>query len=410
MMISNKRAKDNQLLFGTTQEKLFVFLLLCVSGNPAFVMLDSGVSKLFFVILMVGVLVLWGKRIPMQSIKSAIWISLLLSSIFILQDIVLGYITVLGSINTIVKFCLAICLVGVLGARFKTILLDVLAVVSLISLPFYFLNLIGVQFSGLVPVTHRGESIIIYYQLGADYFGQIRNCGMFWEPGAFAGYIIITLSLFFNDLSILYKDYRKQSIILVIALLSTLSTTGFICLAFLIMCYFLNVKKSKFYSFLMIGIMAVPITFAFTGFSFLGDKINEQFVSASETEIGEVNVGRIGTILFDWHYIKKHPIIGNGLDSKTRYADHIRYSDNLDSFGNGFSGIIGDLGILFVFIWFCYLYKNNSLTVKVLYVIQVILILQGECFLKYPLMMSLPFINYTIIRKKNEVSSTYHLS
>lgn len=400
--------KKKTYLFGTFQEKLFVFFLLCVSGNPAFVMLDSDLSKVFFIILLVGVLLLWGRKIPVHSIKAACWLSFLLVVIFVLQDIVLGHITVLGSINTLVKFILAICMVGALGSRFKTILLYVMTVICLISLPLFLLNLMGIQIPGIVPVSHFGESIIIYYQLGTNYYSEIRNCGMFWEPGAFAGYIIVTLFLFINDFRVLFKDYLKQSVILVVALITTLSTTGFICFVYLVLCYLLKTTKSKIYSIIMLVFMAIPISYAFTKLSFLGDKISQQFISASETEVGEVNLGRIGTLLFDWYYIKKHPIIGNGLDATTRYADHIGVSE-INALGNGFSGIIGDLGVVFVFIWFCILYKNKSLSYSLLLIIAIILMLQGECFLRYPLFMALPFIDYRIIRK-NEYSSSYYLS
>lgn len=405
-----KSTKDKSSLFGTIQEKLFVFLLLCVSGNPAFIMLDSELSKLFFIILMLFVLLIWGRKIPIQSKKNAVGISILLSIIFLLQYVELGYITVLGSINTIVKFCLAIFLVGALGARFKSIMLHVMTVISLISLPLYLLNLIGIQIPGIVPVTHYGESIIIYYQLGENYFGQIRNCGMFWEPGAFAGYIVVTFLLFINDLSVLFKEFRKESIILVLALISTLSTTGIICLVYLVACYYLITTKSKFYSILMIGVLAIPVTYAFTNFSFLGNKINEQLLSASETEIGDENIGRIGNIMFDLHYIEKHPIIGNGLDATTRYADHIMFSDKLNAYGNGFSGIIGDLGIVFVLVFFVTMYTNKTLKHSIFFVIGVILLLQGECFLRYPLFMTLPFIDFRIYKKKNENSNSYYMS
>ena len=233
---------------------------------------------------------------------------------------------------------------------------------------------------------------------------------MFWEPGAFAGYIIVALSLFINDLSVLWKDYKKQTIVLVIALISTFSTTGIICFAFLVVYFLFTKTKSKFYAVLITGILLIPLSYyAFTRLSFLGGKINEQFVSASETEVGEVNIGRIGTLMFDWYYIKKHPLVGNGLDATTRYSDHILISDKLDGLGNGFSGIIGDLGIVFVLVYFCVLYKNKSLLYNSLFIIEVILLLQGECFLRYPLFMTLPFINFMLFRKRNENSRSYYL-
>ena len=70
---------------------------------------------------------------------------------------------------------------------------------------------------------------------------QNRAQGIFWEPGAFQTMIVIAVigDLFINDTA----SKRKRTIIYFVALALTLSTTGYICFAILIM--ILAVKDKK---------------------------------------------------------------------------------------------------------------------------------------------------------------------
>lgn len=376
----------------------FIMLFaLYASGNPAVVSVDGIVPKLVYIFFLCAILMLYKPKLNWQernTVKS--WV-IFFSVLFIVQYFVLGYVTVLGCINTIIKFVSAILLAFVLKERFKSTYFRVISDIAIISIPLYFLNVIGIHFPAIVKANQLGESIIIFNQMPENFFGQIRNAGCFWEPGVFSGYILLTFLLFFNDVDVLWKRHRIRVLLLIIALITTQSTTGFITLLIMSVVWTL-IRYRKRQSVRIIALfLIVPIAYySITRVSFLGNKIVSEYTAASEMEQGDVVYSRFGSIVFDWHYIQKHPIIGNGLSAETRYADHKSYFnvDELDGFGNGFSGIIGDLGILFLLFFFIELYKNKTTKNPLALILFTILLLQGEGFLKYPIFMSIPFIDY----------------
>jgi hypothetical protein len=64
--------------------------------------------------------------------------------------------------------------------------------IGLISLPFWVVNQIG--FYGLETESISRKSLLFYtsFRLIPGRL-IVRNSGMFWEPGAFAGYLILAL-------------------------------------------------------------------------------------------------------------------------------------------------------------------------------------------------------------------------
>lgn len=103
--------------------------------------------------------------------------------------------------------------------------------------------------------------------------GIRRNLGFTWEPGRFACWIL--LGLFFN---IIKHNFKIQSFsknrnlyILLLALLTTLSTTGYSILGILIIFILIN-NKSKYSKILIIcvAIILVPIVLSL---SFMSEKI-----------------------------------------------------------------------------------------------------------------------------------------
>lgn len=63
-------------------------------------------------------------------------------------------------------------------------------------------------------------------------------------------------------------------------------------------------------------------------------------------------------------------------------------------FGNGFTGSIASMGLLFMLAFIIGIYFNLTLKRKWGVILSVILLLQGEYFLNYPLVMILPFVDF----------------
>ncbi len=70
---------------------------------------------------------------------------------------------------------------------------------------------------------------------------------MFWEPGAFAGYLLIALIfIILKNKKFEIGKYRKESFWIFIGIITTMSTTGIVILSIIILCYALqNYKWGK---------------------------------------------------------------------------------------------------------------------------------------------------------------------
>lgn len=374
------------------KDYLTMFLLLCVSGNPC-VTQNSVFSDYIYLMMFFWLIVAYGKQVSYALCKRImVWSSLLLA-IFIIQTFTLQSAFQLTSINYVVKICVAIFACYIFAGRFPHIYLRTISFVALISLGCFALNVLGIELPNLIDLEHRGSSVFFYRQQ-FDISVDPRNSGMFWEPGAFAGYILFALLLYINHLDVLWTQYRKHILILLLALLTTLSTTGYIVVAMVAIVYFAQRIRNKVLLG-MVYVLMVPLLYvAYTEMSFLESKINEQFEYAIERDVLSLNYSRIGSALVDFHYISKNPLFGNGLHMSTRYADHLRYYDpeELQAFSNGFTGNIASLGILFMLCFLIATYRNRTLQWKWMTIIIFILLMQGEYYMDYPLFLCLPFV------------------
>lgn len=379
-------------------DDFLVLLLFCISGNPAFT-LTFPLGKIIYGLSLIIILVVTGFKVKAGALKNAaLWLTFL-GIIFGAQYLEFGYITLLGSLNYAVKMLCAILLASYLGERLPATALKVMTGICLVSLVFYILNLAGVRFHSPIKITTKGESLIVYTQTWTNPFKReliFRNSGMFWEPGAFAGYIVAVLLLFANHPEQLFRQYRRHFLILTLTLLTTTSTTGYVTYLFLLLCYILKGSKNKLYAFLIIGFVAAASVFAFMKLDFLGQKIQKEFRATEGQKEEDINFSRFGSIIFDMQYILSNPVFGNGLANQTRFRYHLDMYDeeDLSAFSNGFTGSIASLGLLFMIAYLLAIGLNRTLEAKWIVILTLVLLLQGEYFLSYPFFMAFPFIHF----------------
>jgi hypothetical protein len=120
-------------------------------------------------------------------------------------------------------------------------------------------------------------------------------------------------------------------------------------------------------------------------------KIESQFEQALNMRLGDMSNSRFGSLIMDTYYIKEHPIIGNGTNINTRYKYNMEVLDDIGN-GNGMSNFIATWGIPLFLIWFYYLYKfvygtTNSKSISFGILLIILLILQGEQFLNFPMFL-----------------------
>jgi len=260
--------------------------------------------------------------------------------------------------------------------------IDMAQVMAPLAIPF--------EQNNIQPMIHFG---IHNYRVEAT--GINRNCGMFWEAGAFAGYLIFAM-LFSLPVKNRYSTFYFW--VLAITLLSTQSTTGYVALVIVLVGYFLSsglrlsLPLRNSLRFALLAILAFGAISTYSQLPFLKDKIVSQIIY-TENEDKYWQLTRFGNAIFDIEYIVERPIFGWSLSDRTRDVED---EFILTAQGNGLTGATVRLGMTGVIMYFVLVYEGFKKRLKkhVLATIATVCIatlLVGEQFLLYPLFLILMF-------------------
>lgn len=187
----------------------------------------------------------------------------------------------------------------------------------------------------LYTINWRGESI------GST---LMRNSGPFWEPGAFAGFLL--LAILMNTIIKKRLIGDKINHILFLGLFSTFSTTGLIAGFMLIALYYL-LWGSGWSKLIIVPIMVMGGITAYISFDFLGTKIDRAMDVA--------NIGyntRFKSAMLDIEDFAKNPVLGMGMTKETRFEG--KTQRRVIHRNNGVTNLLATYGIV-IFIAYFYL-------------------------------------------------------
>lgn len=245
---------------------------------------------------------------------------------------------------------------------------------------------------------------------------DFRSSGPFWEMGAFAGYLILALII-----SYLKKPElnNKTNIVLMLAILTTQSSTGYI--AFLIFLAFIFNREVK--DIALKGILTVSMLFigyfAYTNLDFLGEKIEKQLAEAKaliHTENLEgASTDRFANMLKDWRDFQGHELIGRGFNKRTRFTTmYAQEKDITDIRTVGSTDILVRLGLPLFLVMIFLMYQSFSKFSKhywsngdymgISIVFIVMLLLTSETYFEYPLFWIIMMLQYTITEDKKNTN------
>lgn len=240
-----------------------------------------------------------------------------------------------------------------------------------------------------------------------------RNSGFYWEPGAFAG----TIVMMFIIILIYKKYYSKKQFQMIrkwlsIGIISTFSTTGLILLPFLLFInYAIDQKISLISSFKLIvfALILIPISiYFFNNIPVLKEKIFSQIEIFEEGKKG-AETSRIGASFFLFNLINEKPIIGHGFaispDDWKKKLYYKGYSFEKIGIGNGLLLMLAWTGIPYVlFLIFLIGYnikkQKKSLFFTLIIIGILLIVLQGESWFRYPLIYLFCFLPTKNIIKK----------
>lgn len=395
------------------KEYLPMFFLLCFSGNP-FVTHQS-YSKSLLVGYTLFFLIYTLFIIDLQTLKRILVIffglSFFIFIIIFFQKTILGFVSYPGVFGYILKIILGLLTLHFYQYKkidFIDSYIKTLAFLALISIPFFILN--QFTFIGLESENGVTRSLFIHTSIKSDPDSLFnRNCGMFWEPGAFSGYLLLALVFIaLKNRKFQIGPYGKSIFWILTALITTISTTGFIILGIIMILY--AWQNYRWGRIIVIPFVILVIFFAYSNLDFMKEKIEKQFSKATEMDENDVSTTRFGALKMDLQYIKSQPLIGNGLHVKTRFRFHPEIKGDIGH-GNGMSNFLANWGIPFFTLWIYCVYKftrniSHSLTTSLAALFIIILILQGEQFLNFPLFSSffiMPFIYQNILSQQNKI-------
>lgn len=372
----------------TTLDYVVVLLFLVISGNPITVFTSDWLYIIVSIILVIISL----------STKKKIFDNFLFRwmmgfvFVFICQAAVGELVSIPADINFLSKIYSCFLVASILGVKFRYVYMRVMVLLSLISLPLFFINYIGIEFSGIR--FDRYVSLVLYNYIPKSQFIDMRNAGMFWEPGAFQGYILLVPLLYTNSIQQFYKTYKKESFILFLALLSTMSTTGYLTFGvFIFLVLFKNVKNPFLRVVSIVSIICISM-WMFNSLDFIGGKIVSEYNNAMSMSNGDISWTRMGSAQIDLLNIARHPIIGNGFIMEQKYPG---IGELMAGAGNGFTGVINSFGIPLMLMFFITIYRNapsEKSYFKLVFLVIYIMLLNGEYFLNYPFFWIVIFLIY----------------
>lgn len=279
----------------------------------------------------------------------------------IFQYLMFGGFTFRTFIGTYVRLFFAYSVIALVKFDFYKYYIKIIYVLSLISLVFYvgsFLpsseNIYTNILANVVPQIFESEGFyesrpnIVLFTFESTLFSDHRNSGPFWEPGAYGVFLVLALVInhIYNR-----SVYTRENIVFIICIITTLSTTAFICLAIYYLFYnYEKIKRNILYSivFILFGILSIVL---YEKIPFLKEKIENNIEVADET-----TSSRFGSAIADFNSFKRSPVFGLGragakndfVDNKFFEAEHHR--------NNGVFNLLATYGIIITVYYFYRIY------------------------------------------------------
>ena len=391
-------------------QAILVGLLLCLSGNPVICSLPT-LTLAVVAVCLAAALDRRGTLVTMDLVL-AVW---LFSFVLLVQCLDFHLLPTAAMGGFLVRLYIGYAVVRLIP-DFPRVYVHVMSCLALLSLCFYvpsvLLASVGVNLEPfwaalaerLGTATPCGLPLLVHTFCREDLW---RNAGMFWEPGAFQGYLTLALiCLWVIRERLPARDYGRYFAILSVVLFTTLSTTGYLVYPLVLILHYdwrAKERRRRLRRVLVGGYVLLPLlvaicTYAYIRLEFLQAKMESQFDTALDQQEEGWHTTRLGSLLFDWEYIKRRPLTGWGLNDETRFALDPQYIGTPLGHGNGMSDFTARFGVTGMLIWLLAV----SLAVlrlaaadvgrTLLILVVLLLVLQGEAYLGYPLFLGLMFL------------------
>ncbi len=261
----------------------------------------------------------------------------------------------------------------------------------------------------------NGQYSILFYTLGDVKTSLGRNSGCAWEPGLFA--VMLCIALLFNIARNKGIRFNKSLIILLFALITTFSTTGYIAALVIFACHYLFSKRITFIRRILYLSIFCTIFICINKLPFMAEKIEsrgsvENFVTESdalewyEKEHLLFTVDRFEGISLDYKNFRSNPIFGYGLQREKSFVYR-----NISPYiitSNGIVKPFAQMGIILASLFLLLMYKscfklNTDYKFDTSWILFVVIIVCSVSYMfdSTPIMRAIQF--YALYKAKNVI-------
>ena len=312
--------------------------------------------------------------------------------------------------GTFIRLFLGFFIVSITNKKFTEYFVNILYTLSVIGFIFFIPSIIFPSFFNFFisnicpffdPPFDKSEGFYevlptaIIYCFHDCILDEFRNPGAFWEPGIYS--VFINLALIFN----LIKEKKimgKKNIVLILALISTFSTAGYLAFFLLVFSYY--IINQTFIRKIILSAIIIPLALSlYYSLDFLSRKVEENIDLA-----GTTTSSRFGSALADYNDFITSPYIGWGRGVMRYGGKSFAFFSGDQHRNNSVTDLLASYGI-FIFILYFYSYYSSLKTLCINYkfktqfailALMVILTLgfSQSIFLR-PFFYSILFLQYT---------------
>jgi len=266
------------------------------------------------------------------------------------------------------RIAFAVLAISILGDAFFDRFIRFVYVFALVSLCFYIPCML---FKGLIPVLtnlaghlkapfanpddemYNNSINLIVFNL--NQIELHRNSGFYWEPGTHGGFL--ALALFLN---LFYRKEHLKSrynLVFFICILTTLSTTTYLALFFIVLGYLRNyfLRRPALSVFILLAVLGMSLVL-YNKLDFLNEKINKQIEYSNKGVPGE---SRFNSFLADMRLMSGHELIGTGRNIEMKFGkNYFNLNHRAIHRNNGVGVLLSTYGIAFFILFFFLTWKT----------------------------------------------------
>ena len=411
LKVSNKINNTNILRFNFF-DYLLIFLLIVITTNP-FWLGDRLIKLCLFLIIFYS-----SYRVQRYIVldKKILVIFIIYTLLAVIQGLIWDFSLFTLFSSFVISYLSVYYLYKIYGIYFFTILERVLWFYTFVCLIIFIghetIPAIGdylsfginylAGFSSDVDYHQRSLLFYTYRPAMSTSFGFIRNCGFAHEPGGFAVFLVLAITInFLKNIPI----FSKRNIIYLIALFTTVSTAGY--LAFIVLTLLsIKQKRSRTFGLIILPIVLYLAIYFYSTLPFLQEKINIQYDDQMGRSMNRQTTGRFYGAVKSIYVITKYPLYGRGLLSMSKPSSSLdpEYTDY------GWLSYIAGLGLLIGSLFMFYFTRGIYRFVRdsgyndyhfIIIFISIMINLSAQVYITNPTFFIFFFIGFYAANKKN---------